>query len=151
MNPRISKAYSTLLQPVKVSDPEPDFSQNPDGAINEDRLGVYLHWSLPRGYRSGTSAADGAERYDPDDPALQPGADPNLKPKPLDTSANPKFRLVPNRWLVVRKLKEQSPPEANLPALDAWVIESDRLRTVELLESLPEEIVRYFEIISSKF
>jgi hypothetical protein len=142
LNPRISKAYSAQLQTVKLTDPEPDFSTIPDGAINEARLGVYLHWSLPRGYRSGVSSAAGAERNDPDDPALKTGADPKLVPKNIAPPANPKFRLVPNRWLVVRKLKEQRPPEANLPILDAWVIESDRLRTVEALEALPDEIVR---------
>jgi hypothetical protein len=139
VNPRISQAYSAPLQTVQLSNPEPDFSTITSGAINEARLGVYLHWSLPRGYRSGASAASGTTRNNPDDPALQPGADPSLQPKNTAASPNPTFRLVPNRWLIVRRLKEQLPATANLPEYDAWVVESDRLQTVE---SLPGNTVR---------
>jgi hypothetical protein len=37
---------------------------------------------------------------------------------------------VPNRWLVVRVLKSYSPATIAMPAMDAWIIESDRLRAI---------------------
>lgn len=120
VNPRISQAYSADLNPVVIKDPKPDFAKSGDAVI-QSRLGVYLHWSLPRGYRTGSSGADGAQRTDPDDKSAIP---PN---------SNPTFRLVPNRWLIVRVLKTHLPPEANPPPIDAWVIESDRLQKVEEL------------------
>ncbi|CZR52728.1 uncharacterized protein PAC_02605 [Phialocephala subalpina] len=127
VNPRISQAYSAQLNPVFIKDPKPDFASS-DNAIIQSRLGVYLHWSLPRGYRTGSSGADGAQRSDPDD---------STKPPANATAPNPTFRLVPNRWLVVRVLKKHLPPEANPPPVDAWIIESDRLQKVE---DLPGDI-----------
>lgn len=123
MNPRISKAYSADLKVLDLNDPEPNFATNTGGALLESRLGVYLHWSLPRGYRSGSSAAEGTVRTDPD----------NKSPDPPNNAAgqNPTFRLVPNRWLIVRRLKDFLPKEANPPPIDAWVVESDRLTRVE--------------------
>ncbi|KAH8654011.1 hypothetical protein BGZ60DRAFT_496363 [Tricladium varicosporioides] len=127
VNPRISQAYSTRLDPVVIKDPKPDFGSS-ENSIIQSRLGVYLHWSLPRGYRTGSSAADGAQRADPNDPdQMQKSA----------AAPNPIFRLVPNRWLVVRVLKKHEPPEINPPPVDAWVIESDRLQKVE---DLPGDI-----------
>ncbi|KAI9857978.1 MAG: hypothetical protein M1813_007948 [Trichoglossum hirsutum] len=115
-NPRISTAYSAPLKPLDLKSPKPNPQQTV--AVKESRLGVYLHWSLPRGYRAGSSAAE-----PPKGSKGAGGARPN-----------PVFRLVPNRWLVVRVLKKTFLPEdANVPLVDAWVIESDRLRKVEEL------------------
>lgn len=86
---------------------------SPDAALKQKRLGVYLHWSLPRMYRTATAAADTAQGY--------PGSNVAASPNP-----NPVFRPVPNRWLVVRNLKSSDPI---IPTgLTSWVIESDRLR-----------------------
>ncbi|KAK0117084.1 hypothetical protein ONS96_012922 [Cadophora gregata f. sp. sojae] len=119
LNPRISKAYSSEPKPVVIQDPAPNFEVNPEGSVIESRLGVYLHWSLSRGYRTGASAAPETERHNPDN-----GTE-------ASTSPNPTFRLVPNRWLVVRILKEFLPADARIPKVDAWVVESDRLQTIE--------------------
>lgn len=95
----------------------------------EHRQGVYLHWSLPRVYRAGTAATDSA----PDNRArdgieLPPDGDPTN----TDTSA-PQFRLVPSRWLVIRRLHPGTAKPANsgIPELQAWIVESDRRRDIK--------------------
>ncbi|KAI1817180.1 hypothetical protein GGS20DRAFT_78567 [Poronia punctata] len=69
------------------------------------RQGVYLHWMLPRAYRSGKQSSD-----DPDAATGYP-----------DT---------PTRWLVIRKVQQDTirPETAKslIKPIDAWVIESDR-------------------------
>ena len=77
-----------------------------------NRCGVYLHWSLPRLYRTGSAAAKDTTNEDGKD----------------ITNANPAFRRVPNRWLVVRRLKYSEPA---IPlGYTSWVVESDRLRMI---------------------
>ncbi|KAH8901387.1 hypothetical protein GQ53DRAFT_851002 [Thozetella sp. PMI_491] len=102
-NPRISKTFSNPTQ----------FT-----TIDRSRLGVYLHWTIPRAYRS---AASQASSTDPGSAAT--------------TKSNPKFPLVPNRWLIVRILRDWTPKTANPDRATAWVIESDRLRKIETLDS----------------
>ncbi|KAH0551598.1 hypothetical protein GP486_007185, partial [Trichoglossum hirsutum] len=116
-NPRISTSYSAPLKPLDLKNPKPEPKQTV--AINQSRVGVYLHWSLPRGYRAGSSAAE----------------PPKGSKSAGDARPNPVFRLVPNRWLVVRTLNKDtlSPAGADIPLVDAWVVESDRLRKVEEL------------------
>jgi len=95
-------------------------------SINRSRLGVYLHWSLPRFYRSGASQAT------PPPAANQSSATGADKPKYPDGDPNPTFRLVPNRWMVVRILRDyKAPPNVKPNTVTAWIIESDRLRKVE--------------------
>jgi hypothetical protein len=84
--------------------------------LRKNRLGVYLHWSLPRMYRSGTQQADGAK---PPAHAVDGGTD----------AANPTFRPVPNRWLVVRRLKNPV-PAGKLPDFQTWVVESNLVRKI---------------------
>lgn len=113
-NPRISGTYSTPLQTLDPDNPIPPAKDTV--SVIESRLGVYLHWSLPRGYRAGTSAAAGT------------GTGNN----PANASAQPVFPTVPNRWLVVRFLKQ--PTNALLPDVEGWIVESDRLITIETVE-----------------
>lgn len=47
---------------------------------------------------------------------------------------NPAFRRVPNRYLLIRRIKDHKPPEATIPPLKAWLIESDRLRNINDLK-----------------
>ncbi|KAJ9607111.1 hypothetical protein H2200_008183 [Cladophialophora chaetospira] len=114
-NPRISESFSGPLKVLDLKNPNPPETQLV--RIKESRLGVYLHWSLPRGYRSGTSAAAGTDKAN----------------NAAQASANPVFRPVPNRWLVVRSLHPNtfSPQPAGLPLISAWIIESDRMQAIE--------------------
>lgn len=100
------------------------------GTLRTARLGVYLHWMMPRFYRSGAAATSSAtatharERQRKGFPArVAPEAD-------IDNST-PQFRPLPNRWLVIRTLNPNAPttqPQgAPIAPVQAWIVESDRI------------------------
>lgn len=107
-----------------------------------DRVGVYLHWMMPRAYRSGVATSP---PIPPPDEAgagagvgVGVGADSATKKEEskVDNTA-PVFRIVPNRWLVIRKLyPDYLPTSAVIPDVEAWVVESDRLRNINNTEDL---------------
>ncbi|KAF5705177.1 hypothetical protein FMUND_12200 [Fusarium mundagurra] len=117
----------------------------------EARQGVYLHWTLPRLYRSSIVAADkktAASRAHAE--ALEArglpphGADlteedgdrkPDDGSRPSDPAA-PTFPTVPTRWLVIRFIenKDTIQPAAareRVKSFTAWVVESNRLRKLD--------------------
>ncbi|KAG7126732.1 Inositol-1 like protein [Verticillium longisporum] len=124
------------------------------------RVGVYLHWTMPRLYRSGIAAAglEVARGADFRDARAARGLD-DLEIETDDGNKNddqknnrgapgtakgssPSFPKAPTRWLVIRHISDSSsimPPEArgSVKEFTAWVVESDRLRTLEELG--PEE------------
>lgn len=84
------------------------------GKLRPERQGVYLHWMLPRVYRSGAAeqTAEGKS---------------GLK--------KPNFRAAPDRWLVVRRLHPGFQPSSAMSAgklkwIEAWVVESNRVRNI---------------------
>lgn len=115
INSRISAVEAPGPVPV-AGTPSDDIPSTPP--IRAKRVGVYLHWSLPRMYRAGVGA--GAVKLD--------------LPTKENRSQNPDYRQVPNRWLVGRHLKSFSPSTATgLQEFDGWVIESDALRGTDEL------------------
>jgi hypothetical protein len=120
-NPRVSKSWSAPLKPLDPKNPAPkpaDLS-----GIDRSRLGVYLHWTIPRGYRSGTAEA------------AKPSESATSQTKPDGkTNQNPTFPLVPNRWLVVRVLRKWEPRTVKPERASAWVVESDKLRKIDMLD-----------------
>jgi hypothetical protein len=81
----------------------------------ENRRGVYLHWTIPRIYRSGTAVTSEGDG---------------------DKKGLPSFPEPPTRWLVVRhihNLEEVQPPAAAkaLTPVMGWIVESDRCRTLD--------------------
>lgn len=119
-NPRISTLYQQPFRGTTSKNPNPD-SSSVVGVV-PSRQGVYLHWSIPRAYRSAVSQAAPPPKVQDDD-------------VPVNDSNNPSpiFPLVPNRWLVVRLLTDWSPKTATPSPVTSWVIESDRLRTIDQL------------------
>jgi len=93
--------------------------------LRKNRLGVYLHWILPRMYRVGATAT-------PD--ASSSTGDSTDSSEPAPTYPN-----APNRWLIIRKLDPNAsttlpnplPTNCTLPAVDAWILESDALRMID--------------------
>ena len=75
------------------------------GDFRYNRLGAYVHWSLPRLYRTGTADAD--SRRD------QKGYTPPAKD--MEDPAAAIFKKVPNRWLLVRHLKSSTPSGTPIP------------------------------------
>ncbi|KAF8469771.1 hypothetical protein BDZ91DRAFT_808971 [Kalaharituber pfeilii] len=109
-----------------------------------NRRGVYLHWIVPKPYRSGTTISkesqQGVKRE-------QAGGDPQSAPEDelpsvADDSSAPDFNPAPPRWLVIRKVEKSDPPHV-LPKVDAWVIESDRRQS---LDEIPTSVDLQVEV-----
>ncbi|KAF1950576.1 hypothetical protein CC80DRAFT_496806 [Byssothecium circinans] len=122
LNPRISKAYTAEFHDLDQEDPRPPPEELGAG-IDRSRLGIYLHWTIPRLYRSAKSQAAPPPSKDPKAPAL------------AQTNPSPVFPRVPNRWLIVRILRDFTPRSAKPDTAAAWVVESDKLRKVDDLDS----------------
>lgn len=84
------------------------------GLPRRNRLGIVLHWSLPKPFRWGTSATASTST----------------------STSDPKLRTPPNRWLVVRHVEPATiaPAVPLFPEFDAWVVESDRIRHISELD-----------------
>jgi hypothetical protein len=112
--------------------------------IRQNRVGVYIHWSLPLTYRGGAAKAKGAAGY-----------------KSEAESAHPIFREVPNRWLIVRRLSVAQ-PQANaqnyvFKEYEGWVVEADRVWRIDDIDApangpnAPSKTVPDLEIDVSSF
>jgi len=87
------------------------------GKIRENRVGVYLHWVLPLSLRTGSA---------PDPKESASSQDDGGKQRTIhDDMAMPEYKPVPNRWLVIRRVKPENKPN-DFPEIDAWVVESNR-------------------------
>jgi hypothetical protein len=131
--------------------------------VRERRRGVYLHWTMPRLYRSGIAAA-GSEAgksaiFEEGRAARGFYADGSSnggdgKDNNVDASA-PAFPTVPTRWLVVRYITDMTtiePAEAcsQVKQFTAWVVESDRLRKIDDLDAEVDLQVDVSPFISAK-
>ncbi|KAL8769553.1 MAG: hypothetical protein Q9209_004484 [Squamulea sp. 1 TL-2023] len=114
-NTRISATEAPNEEQVDPS--QPQSGEKFGSPLRANRIGVYLHWSLPRMYRAGTMAAEGTKTRDNNQ----------------NTSSQPTFYQVPTRWLVGRRIKTSEPPVSAEQREDAWVIESDRLWNIDEL------------------
>ncbi|KAL9100236.1 MAG: hypothetical protein Q9163_004363 [Psora crenata] len=110
------------------------------GQPRENRLGVYLHWEIPRPFRSGAAATETATEQPvtppkPENPKLTSiaGGQPVLQ---ADPSA-PNYFQIPNQFLVIRTLDPNAattvPQKTSVPPVQAWVIESDRTFSINEL------------------
>lgn len=101
------------------------YSYVPKLGTRTNRVGVYLHWMLPRLYRAGVAAAGGSDgTMDRNKEGL---SEPHGGNAYTDDSA-PQFRPVPTRWLVIRRLRNSSPTIINtdMKEYESWVVESDK-------------------------
>ncbi|RTE71614.1 hypothetical protein BHE90_013975 [Fusarium euwallaceae] len=106
-----------------------------------NRQGVYVHWTLPRPYR--TAAAKTEEKPLA---GLPPGVDvPGGGGSEASVSSDggydptvPSYHDVPPRWLVVRRIFEGTilpeTAKAFVPKFRAWVVESDVCRSIDDLD-----------------
>ncbi|KAK4107378.1 hypothetical protein N656DRAFT_785388 [Canariomyces notabilis] len=105
-----------------------------DGAVRTNRLGVYLHWTIPRFYRSGVAATPSAETKHAQERRKKGFGVTDPSGTGADLSS-PEFPQLPNRWLVIRKLDPRAattqPAGAEIDAVTAWVVESDRIRYID--------------------
>ncbi|KAI9689317.1 MAG: hypothetical protein M1822_009967 [Bathelium mastoideum] len=116
-----------VLAPVDIHNASPAFKNSRvydlgSGTPMENRLGVYLHWMIPRPYRSGVAPdTPGVKKKNANDP---PPAVPN-------------FRSPPTRWLVLRLLEpnaDTTKPPGKSPSVQAWIVESDIVRKIDDLD-----------------
>ncbi|KAK4062453.1 hypothetical protein Trihar35433_9274 [Trichoderma harzianum] len=102
------------------------------------RHGVYIHWILPRFYRSGTSAGSTVSKQRRREERLRRG----LHAAPGDVEEDgsndtPDFVQPPTRWIVIRKIEVDSiqPADAKLAFQDkeyeAWVVDSDHIWSLD--------------------
>ncbi|KAI1812466.1 hypothetical protein GGS20DRAFT_587464 [Poronia punctata] len=106
--------YSTDLHNAAPADDNSRLNDLGTRTRRTNRQGVYLHWTIPRVYRSGTAA----DRGDGERNGL------------------PDFPEPPTRWLVVRHIHDLGlvkPAEAAkaLKPVTGWIVESDRCRTLD--------------------
>lgn len=118
-----------------------DLGARPNPLQRRNRYGVYLHWILPRTYRSGIVASDSvpSERHDEErerlglaprqpehhQPSQGGGASPNPDVKNTET---PEYLPPPTRWIIIRRLHLDSVDEQHrqyFNEYEAWVLESD--------------------------
>lgn len=111
-----------------------DLGQN--GAVRSKRLGVYVHWTIPRFYRSGIASTPSANSSQPQQRTKKGFAVPPQDSLPDYSS--PEFPQLPNRWLVIRQLDPNavttvpnSSQGAQIDSVTAWIVESDRSRKIE--------------------
>jgi hypothetical protein len=89
-----------------------DLGQKPPNNLKRNRMGIHLHWSLPRFYRAAIANT------------RKNAATPD-HPEPV----NPKFPLIPNRFMVTRHIKNRQASDP-LPEFQSWIVESDAVRFI---------------------
>ncbi|KAF4443536.1 hypothetical protein FACUT_1273 [Fusarium acutatum] len=98
--------------PIDLSNVSP-WSVNPrianieTGQVLKSKLGIYLHWCLPKQFRLGIADVDGHQS--------------------LNSTGPVEYEAVPDRWLIFRHIAESKP---NTPALEIFLVEGNRVRTV---------------------
>ncbi|EWG54188.1 hypothetical protein FVEG_17276 [Fusarium verticillioides 7600] len=98
--------------PIDLSNASP-WSVNPrianigTGQVLKSKLGVYLHWCLPKQFRLGTADADVNQS--------------------LDSTGPVQYEAVPDRWLIFRHIAESQP---DTPALEIFLVEGNKVRSV---------------------
>ncbi|KAK5653835.1 hypothetical protein OQA88_7995 [Cercophora sp. LCS_1] len=118
------------------------------GGIREKRCGIHLHWELPQVYRAAAEVAPGDTSFQKEATLRgfrteqQAGGD--FPPPSNETPHALLYRMVPNRWLIFRRLdpKSLSPAQrAPVPVLEAFLVESNRCRSLsELAPDLDIEV-----------
>lgn len=140
--------------PAQVNSRLTDLGARPPTA-HRHRHGVYVHWSLPRAYRTGISFADSVKPERRNEERIRHGLPPEgLREQPgsglsaaaaagttpAPVAGNVNYIEPPTRWLVVRKLDLGSVrPETAQPFFknyEAWVVESDYLWK---LDEIPDD------------
>ncbi|KAK5988130.1 hypothetical protein PT974_12270 [Cladobotryum mycophilum] len=108
-----------------------------DYKAHKHRQGVYLHWTIPRLYRSGIAAAK-KDESSATEGRLARGLrvdDENKDGEKFDPTV-PAFPNVPTRWLVIRHIENPGAvlPAVPIPEYAAWVVESDRRWELEKIK-----------------
>ncbi|OJJ42078.1 hypothetical protein ASPZODRAFT_20804 [Penicilliopsis zonata CBS 506.65] len=82
------------------------------GVARQDRLGVYLHWTIPKPFRAGVMATESAE------------AAHETNKKKRGIKGDSEFTALPDRWVIIRRINDTTP----LPKYAGFMLESNRIR-----------------------
>ncbi|KAF3055929.1 hypothetical protein GL218_07121 [Daldinia childiae] len=117
--------------PAEINSRMTDLGARPSPQPLRHRYGVYIHWTLPRFYRSGVATSETVPEVSRRQERIRHG----LKATALETEqpalTTPDFVQPPTRWVVVRRIEIDSiQPETAKSAFvgreyEAWVVESD--------------------------
>lgn len=124
--------------PASINSRLTDLGGRPKPKPLRHRHGVYIHWTLPRFYRSGVSASDSVPEFRKMAERLRRGLDATSAAAGDNSTHNtPDFLQPPTRWIVIRKLELDSiQPSSAKDAFkdreyEAWVVESDYVWSLE--------------------
>ncbi|KAK2465641.1 hypothetical protein APHAL10511_002185 [Amanita phalloides] len=99
------------------------------GELRRERFGMYIHWVLPRFYRTGIAATESAASKLADLRSKHGHPEPTGNIGERDPQS-PTYRTLPPRWIVVRHITSKTPSNANIPPFQAFVVESDRVSRI---------------------
>jgi hypothetical protein len=124
--------------PASINSRLTDLGGRPEPKPLRHRHGVYVHWTLPRFYRSGVSSTDSVPESRKKAERVRRGLDA-ASATASDNSPHqtPDFLQPPTRWIVIRKLELDSiQPSSAKDAFkdreyEAWVVESDYVWSLE--------------------
>ena len=129
-----------VLNPVDLHNSAPSainprFTDIGQNSTRRNRVGVYLHWMIPRPFRGSTVGTKSAQSKQ-DEKEASMGLQRLAEEKPGDKDlSTPIFLEVPNRWLIIRTLDPSAPttlPQCvNIEKQRAWIVESDRTRSID--------------------
>jgi hypothetical protein len=112
--------------PASLNSRLTDLGVRPKPKLLRRRNGVYVHWTLPRFYRTAPASTDAV----PVASQVGGGNKPSAPPSGSDSLVEP-----PTRWLVIRKIDPNTihPEYAKdeFKEYEAWVIESDHLWSLD--------------------
>jgi hypothetical protein len=91
-NPRLSTLYQQPFRNTTALDPAPAPASTV--GVVAARKGVYLHWSVPRGYRSAVSEAASPPKYCPRQTGYKSITKIPTCPQPMVNSQTPIARMV---------------------------------------------------------
>ncbi|RAO68270.1 uncharacterized protein BHQ10_004282 [Talaromyces amestolkiae] len=115
------------LRSATVAKTNDRLSDLDSGESRRDRLGVYLHWTIPKPFRTGLAASESAS-----DSYLKERTKKGLpKEKRETTTGSTEFVAVPDRWIVIRRIHTSTPAQATYAQFSAFVIESNRVRRLD--------------------
>jgi hypothetical protein len=133
------------LHAASSSDTNDRLTDLGSGELRQHRIGIYLHWIIPRVYRTGIAATGYGSSGKPQDAQAElnrraaagyPVPDPSQKAS-VDQQAVV-FRDTPNRWLIIRHLHMATvlPEDARsrMKPFHAFLVESDRLQNIQTLD-----------------
>ncbi|KAE9373295.1 hypothetical protein N431DRAFT_544358 [Stipitochalara longipes BDJ] len=113
------------------------------GALRDHRIGIYLHWIIPRVYRTGT-AATGYDSFGAPTKAqgeLDRRAAAGFPTPPPSSTVDQQsivFRNTPNRWLIIRRLHMSTvmpvAARSRVQPFHAFLVESDTLQNIQTLD-----------------